>query len=175
MGDHLAVSLEFYLEKEENLVMAEVQNTPKEVEVKETPAPVGKSFGYEILYNDPNFGELVNHMSHLFDTNNFSKTNGIPSLLYFESKKTDEKFQAFLEACKESNDVITGMPKAQSTLGDKTYDIPLKDIPVIVDAGQRLYQILTTFRLIVGYKEEPADRVEKNLTLEALAEVKSAK
>ena len=155
--------------------MSEVQNTPKESEVKSTPAPapVGKDYTYASLVLNPNYDDFTNHLGKLFEVNNFSKTSGIPALLYFHNEMKGEKLPAFVEACKTSPDRITHIPAPQKTLGEGKFSVKLSDVPTIVQCAEDLYNVLTTFRMITGYKEEKVSANEKVMTLDSLAEVRA--
>ena len=156
-------------------------------EQKTTPAEPtpevkkGKVYTYAALSLNQNFDDLVNNVTVLFGTNNFSKTAGIPSLEYFHNMMEDDSpsaksFRNFYKACKDSPDVIVGFPEPQKTLGAEKIRIAFKDIPAIVDSALKLYDILTLFREVCNYKpDKPAPKKVKEMSMETLAEVKTPK
>ena len=171
MRESSCVALEFYSVKKDKKV-ADVQNTPEVKEVKETPV-VGKDYTYASMVLNPNYDDFTNHLGKLFEVNNFSKTSGIPALTYFHNEMKGENLPAFIEACKNSPDRITHIPTPQKTLGESKFSVRLSDVPTIVECAEKLYDVLITFRMITGYKEEKISANEKNMTLDSLAEVKA--
>ena len=152
--------------------VAEVQNTPEVKEVKETPV-VGKDYTYASMILNKNFDDFTNHLCKLFEVNNFSKTSGIPALTYFHEGMKGEKLSRFVADCKNSPDRITHIPAPQKTLGESKFSVKLSDVPTIVECAEKLYDVLITFRMITGYKEEKVSSKEKVMTLDSLAEVKA--
>ena len=115
-------------------------------------------------------------MVHIYDTNQFGKSTGIPSLEYFDREMKGENLPNFINACKDSPDIITGMPKPQQTMGSESFDLPFAELPEFTKHALNAHAALVYFRRICGYvpdKKEP--KVNKIMTMDSLSEVQTPK
>ena len=143
---------------------------------EETPAPTPQKYTYASLSENENYDDLMTNLPHVYDTNCYGKSTGIPSLQYFHDEMKGKTLPAFIEACKTSIDVIGNMPKPQRTMGTEPFDLPFNELPEFVSHAENLYSALVYFRKIAGYKpDKPESKIDKVMTLESLAEVQTPK
>ena len=151
----------------------ETTKTPAQPEVKK-----GEKYSYAALTLNANFTELVQNLYFPMKSNPFAATACIPALQYFEEMSTGksenaQKFQTFLKNCEESLDVITNFPKPAAMVGcGEMYNVQFNEIPETVKHMRNLYSALTYFRKLAGYIPDVKDKTVKDLSMNALAEVR---
>ena len=139
---------------------------------------VVERYSYAAMVLNPDFVEITQHLGHLCNVSNFSKTSGIPSLQYFNAmmngkNETAKRFQSFVEDCIDSPDILTNFPKAQTTLGNgEMYDVPFNAIPTNIAHALNLHAALVYFRKQCGYVEEKVIQTDKNVSMSSLVKVK---